>query len=386
MDSSPRRLRISLPILLLGGLALLGIAGGVVSFSSTSPGPAGLSPPGAPAVTVAQPITRSITDWSEYTGQFTAVDHVEIRARVNGYLTEVHFTDGQMVTKGDLLFVIDPRPYEIALSSARAKLDQAAGTKEYTKRQLARASELNRKEFVAESTLDLRTEESRGAGATVEAARAALRDAELNLQFTRVTAPISGRIGSKQVSIGNLVIGGPSVASPTVLTSIVSQDPIHVTFDLTEADYLAQARRGNPVGATVQLRLMSESGWPRQGKLNFIDNQIDKGTGTIRARAVLANPEAQVPSGAFGRVRLAASEPYDGLLVPDTAIVTDQSRKLVMTVKDGTVVPKPVKLGPKDGELRVIKDGLAPNDQVIINGLMRARPGVKVTPQPGKIE
>jgi multidrug efflux system membrane fusion protein len=331
---------------------------------------------------VATPISRQVIDWSEYTGQFAALDYVEIRARVNGYLTEVHFTDGQMVNKGDLLFVIDPRPYEIALASARAKLDQAMGSKEYARRQLDRASALNRKEFVAESTLDLRTEESRGAGATVEAARAVLRDAELNLQFTRVTAPISGRIGAKQVSVGNLVSGG---SGATLLTTIVSQDPIHVAFDLTEADYLAQARRGDPIGATVQVRLMSESGWPREGRLDFIDNQIDKGTGTIRARAVLANPNAEVPAGAFGRVRLATSPPYQALMVPDTAIVTDQSRKLLMTVKDGIVVPKPVKPGPKDGELRVIKDGLAPDDQVIINGLMRARPGAKVTGQPGTI-
>ncbi|BAE52228.1 efflux RND transporter periplasmic adaptor subunit [Paramagnetospirillum magneticum] len=386
MDHQPRRPKLPLPVLLLGGLALAGVAAGVVSFSSTSSGPAGAPPPAGPAVTVATPASRTITDWSEYTGQFAAVDYVEIRARVNGYLTEVHFTDGQLVNKGDLLFVIDPRPYEIALASARAKLDQAMGTKEYAKRQLSRAGELHRKEFVAESTLDQRTEESRGAGATVEAARAAVRDAELNLQFTRVTAPISGRIGAKQVSIGNLVTGGPTVASPTLLSTIVSQDPIHVTFDLTEADYLAQAKRGNAVGTPVQLRLMSETGWPREGKLDFVDNQIDKGTGTIRARAVLANAEGQVPSGAFGRVRLATSVPYTSLMVPDTAIVTDQARKLVMTVKDGTVVPKPVVLGPKDGELRVIRDGLAPDDQVIINGLMRARPGAKVSAQPGKIE
>jgi membrane fusion protein, multidrug efflux system len=386
MDNTPRRPKLPLPVLLLGGLALAGVAAGLVSFSSTSSGPGGAPPPGGPAVTVAQPVSRSVIDWSEYTGQFAAVDYVEVRARVNGYLTEVHFTDGQMVNKGDLLFVIDPRPYDIALASARAKLDQAAGSKEYARRQLARAGELHRKEFVAESTLDQRTEESRGAGATVEAARAAVRDAELNLQFTRITAPISGRIGSKQVSIGNLVTGGPSVASPTLLTTIVSQDPIHVTFDLTEADYLAQAGRGDPVGTPVQLRLMSETGWPREGKLDFVDNQIDKGTGTIRARAVVANPEGQVPTGAFGRVRLATSAPYDSLMVPDTAIVTDQSRKLVMTVRDGTVVPKPVRTGPKDGELRVIRDGLAPDDQVIINGLMRARPGAKVTAQPGKIQ
>ena len=386
MQSTPRGFRIPLPALLLSGLAALGLVAGIVSFSSSSTPPA--PPAGGPPVTVAQPVVRTITDWAEYTGQFQAVDYVEVRARVSGYLTEVHFTDGQMVNKGDLLFVIDPRPYEIALAGARAKLDQALGTREYTKRQLNRASELNRKDFVAESTLDQRTEESRGAGAGAQAASAAVRDAELNLQFTRVTAPISGRISAKMVSLGNLVTGGPSIASPTLLTTIVSQDPIYVGFDMTEGEFQAQLRRGAAglVGSQVQLRLISETGWPREGKLDFVDNQIDKGTGTIRGRAIVANADAQLTPGAFGRVRVAASEPYEALLVPDTAIVTDQSRKLVMTVKDGSVVPKPVKLGPMESGLRVVKDGLAPDDQVIINGLMRARPGAKVTGQPGKIE
>jgi RND family efflux transporter MFP subunit len=381
---------LPLPALLLGGLALLGIVAGTASFMGKSSAPAAAA--GGPPVTVAAPLSRSVTDWSEYTGQFTAVDYVEVRARVSGYLTEIHFTDGQQVNKGDLLFVIDPRPYEIAVASARAKLDQAAGTKEFAKRQLNRAGELHRKDFVAESTLDQRTEESRGAGATVEAARAALRDAELNLQFTRVTAPVSGRISAKQVSVGNLVSGGPSIASPTLLTTIVSQDPIYFSFDMSEAEYLAQSRRsqGSPeaglLGAAASLRLMDETGWPHEGKIDFVDNQIDKGTGTIRARVLLANADHSVPPGAFGRVKLAASAPYDAFLVPDTAILTDQSRKLVMTVKDGTVTPKVIKLGPLQGALRVVQSGLGPEDQVIINGLMRARPGTKVTPQPGKIE
>ncbi len=343
-------------------------------------------------MTVAPPLGRSVTDWNEFTGQFTAVDYVEIKARVSGYLTEIHFTDGQMVNKGDLLFVIDPRPYEVTVVANRARLDQALGGKEYAKRQLTRADELRRKDFVAESTLDLRTEESRGANATADAARAALRDAELNLQFTRVTAPISGRVSARQVSIGNLVSGGPSIASPTLLTTIVSQDPIHFSFDMSEADYLVQTRRAAAKpeeglqGAIARIRLMDETGWPHEGKLDFIDNQIDRGTGTIRARAILSNTDGSITPGTFGRVRLAASSAYDALLVPDSAIVTDQSRKLVMTVKDGTVIPKVIKPGPMQDGLRVIRDGIAPDDQIIINGLMRARPGAKVTAQPGKIE
>lgn len=386
MESSARRFKISLPVILLGGLAILGIGMGVVSYSSSRTAPKGAAAAGGPPVTVAAPASRKITEWGEYSGQFTAVDYVELRARVSGYLTEVHFADGQMVNKGDLLFVIDPRPYEIALASARAKLDQAAGTKAFAGRQLQRAGKLHQQEFVAESTLDQRTEEARGANATVDAARAAVRDAELNLQFTRVTAPISGRISAKQVSVGNLVTGGAGVSSPTLLTTIVSQDPIQVGFDMAEADYLAQAKRGPLVGSEVQVRLTGETGWEHTGKLDFVDNQIDKGTGTIRARAVLDNPDGRIPVGAFGRIRMAVTDAHDALLVPDSAIVTDQSRKLVMIVKDGTVTPRPVVLGPLDGELRVVRQGLAADDQVIINGLMRARPGSKVTPQPGKIE
>ncbi|CAA7612447.1 efflux RND transporter periplasmic adaptor subunit [Magnetospirillum sp. SS-4] len=379
MSSKPNRGPSFLPALLA---AVLILAAGDVADAQTA----------APPVTVAQPAKRSVTEWTDYTGQFVAVDSVDVRARVAGYLTEIHFTDGQMVDKGDLLFVIDPRPYEIAVASARARLDQAAGSKEYASRQLSRAGELRRKDFVAESTLDQRTEASRGAGATVEAARAALREAELNLSFTRVTAPISGRIGARQVSVGNLVSGGPSIAAPTLLTTIVSQAPIHFIFDMTEADFLTQARRGQGKpgaalsGAQVRIGLVNEVGWPREGRIDFVDNQFDRGTGTIRIRAVLPNDDHAIAAGSFGRVRLAASEPYESLLVPDTAIVTDQARKLVMTVKDGTVVPKPVRLGPLQDGLRVIRDGLAADDQVIVNGLMRARPGAKVTPQPGKIE
>lgn len=382
MSDAPRRFRIPTAALLLGALAALGVGIGVYSLTPGSGGTAAQGP-AAPAVTVAKPLSRTIIDWNDYTGQFTAVDYVEVRARVSGYLTEIHFTDGQMVNKGDLLFVIDPRPYEIALASARAKLDQASGTKAFAGRQLARAGQLHKQDFVAESTLDQRTEEARGANATVNAALAAVRDAELNLQFTRVTAPVSGRISAKQVSVGNLVSGGAGVSNPTLLTTIVSQDPIQIGFDVPEADFLALAKRGSLVGAAVQLTVGSEK---REGRIDFVDNQIDKGTGTIRVRALVGNPDGTIPVGAFARVRLAASEPYQALLIPDSSVATDQSRKLAMTVKDGAVTPKVIVLGPKDGALRVVKSGLTPDDDVIINGLMRARPGSKVTPQPGKIE
>jgi RND family efflux transporter MFP subunit len=392
MPIRPKALSITQPALLFAALAALGIGAGLYSLLGTSsPAPSAPAASGGPAVTVAPPLVRTVTDWAEITGQFVAVDSVEVRARVGGYLTEIRFTDGQMVSKGDLLFVIDPRPFEIAAIQARAKLDQAAGSKELAGRQLLRAGELRRKDFVAESTLDQRTEESRGANATVEAARAAVRDAELNLQFTRVLAPVSGRIGARLVTPGNLVTGGTTVSSPTLLATVVSLDPIHFSFDLSEADFLAQARRakgdGPPmVGMAAPIRLMDETGWPHEGRIDFVDNQIDRKTGTIRVRAVLTNADHRLVPGAFGRVRLALSDPYEAMLVPDAAITTDQSRQLVMVVKDGTVVPKMVKLGPvQENGLRVVRDGLAPDDQVIVNGLMRARPGAKVNAQTGTI-
>lgn len=349
--------------------------------------------PGGAPVTVSAPLKRQTQDWSEFTGQFAAVDYVELRSRVSGYLTDIRFTDGQMVEKGELLFLIDPRPFEIAVVSARAKLEQASSSRSYANRQLDRAGELQKREFLAQSTLDLRESEFKGAGAADLAARAALRDAELNLQFSRITAPVSGRIGARQISVGNLVTAGGSSGAGTLLTTIVSLDPLYFTFDLSEAEYLAfqrspTAQRGadGALNVPVEIRLMDETGWPHVGTLTFVDNQVDKNSGTIRARATLANGDQMIAPGSFGRIRLPASAPYQALMVPDTAIVTDQSRKLVLTVNaEGTVVPKPVVLGPLVDGLRAVRSGLAEDDQVVINGLMRARPGTKVTAQPGKI-
>ncbi len=342
---------------------------------------------GTPVVTVGAPLKRQVTEWSEFTGQFTAVDYVEIRARVGGFLTEVHFTDGQMVQKGDLLFVIDPRPYEFALASARARLDQAASTREFANRQLGRADELQRREVLSKTLLDQRSTESRGAGAAAEAARSAVREAELNLQFTRVHAPISGRIGARLISPGNLVTAGGGNTPGTLLSTVVSLDPLYLSFDMSEADFLTfQRTRQGATDLPVDIRLMDETKWTREGRLTFVDNQLDKGSGTIRARATLANPDRFIAPGSFGRIRMPASAPYDALLVPDAALVTDQSRKLLMTVTaEGIVTPKPVELGQMADGLRVVKSGLGAEDQVIINGLMRARPGAKVTAQPGTI-
>ena len=376
------KIRLALPVVGLLGLGWLGfvlLGGGQQS-----------APPqmGAPPVTISKPLQKQVTDWMEYSGQFTAVDSVELRARVSGYLTQIHFTDGQMVKAGDLLFSIDPRPYENALADARAKLDQASSSKEFAHRQLDRAGDLRKSDFVSQSTLDQRVQESRGAGAGTDSARAAVRDAELNLQFTRIEAPISGRIGAHQVGIGNLVSGGGASGTTTLLTTIVPIDPIYFVFDMSEADYLVlnHSLHGHMESLPVQARLGDESGWPHSGHLDFIDNQVDHNSGTIRVRAVLANADSAIPPGSFGKIRLAASQPYDALMIPDSAIVTDQNNRLVMIVgSDGSVVPRPVHLGPLVDGLRVVRDGLTADDSLIINGLLRARPGAKVTPVVGAI-
>ena len=352
------------------------------------------APAAPPAVTVSQPIRRELAEWDEYTGQFAAKEYVEIRARVSGYLTEIHFADGQIVKEGDLLFVIDPRPYEATLAAARAQLAQANAQVDLATQQLNRSAELRKKDFEPASNYDQRVSDLKVATAATESAKAAIRSAELNVGFTRITAPLAGRISNHQVSVGNLVSGSDSAATPA-LTTIVSLDPIYFYFDMSEGDYLTyqrataagkldEARDSSP----VYVRLTDETEWPRRGLLNFIDNQVDRGAGTIRARATFANSDFFVTPGQFGRIRIAASERYNAILIPDGAVVTDQSRKVVMTVKDdGTVEPKVVRPGPMtDDGLRIIRSGLAPTDRVIINGLVRARPGGKVTPQPGNIE
>jgi len=364
-------------------------------WADPSSGLAADAPPAPPAVTVSQPIQRELVEWDEYTGQFAAMEYVEIRARVSGYLTEIHFQDGQLVKEGDLLFVIDPRPYEATLAAARAQLAQGEAQVELATRQLGRTAELRKKDFEPASTYDQRVSDLKVATAAVESAKAAIRSAELNVGFTRITAPLSGRISNHQVSIGNLISGGDAATTPA-LTTIVSLDPIYFYFDMSEGDYLAYQRataagmlnEARETAPPVYVRLTDETEWPWKGQLNFLDNQMDRGAGTIRARATFANPGYFCTPGQFGRIRIPASQQHVAILIPDAAVVTDQSRKLVMTVKeDGTVEPKVVRPGPmtEDG-LRIIRSGLEPSDRVIINGLVRARPGGKVTPQPGQID
>jgi RND family efflux transporter MFP subunit len=372
-------------------VAAFALAGAI---SAAAPAAAQAPPPGPPPVTVAEPLAKEIVEYNEFTGQFSAVDSVDIRARVSGYLDSVHFRDGQIVAKGDLLFVIDPRPFEASLASAQAAMAQASAKLDLATKQLNRASELRRSDAVSVSTLDERQQEVKVAAAGVEVAKAQVRTAQLELEYTRIIAPIDGRISKREVSVGNLISGGPGSGS-TLMTNIVSLSPVNFDFDMSEAQYLTYQRasangrlRPQRDGeAVVDGRLIDETGWTMKGRLDFLDNRVNRATGTIRARAVFADEKANLTPGQFGRVRLPGTEPYTALLLPDAAVMSDQSMKIVLTVKDdGTVVPKPVRLGPLDNGLRIIRSGVEPTDKVVINGVFRARPGTKVTPEPGKVE
>ncbi len=343
--------------------------------------------PPPPTVTVAKPVRRTIVDQDEYVGRFVAVDSVEIRSRVSGYLSEIHFTDGQMVHKGDLLFTIDHRPFEIVLEQMRANLAQARANLAFTVADLARGQELLHNKTITEQTYDQRTQAKRVAEASVAAQEAMVHQAELDLNdYSNLRAPVDGRIGDRRVSVGNLVTGGNG-ANTTLLATIVSIDPIRFEFTFDEASYLRYQRfAGNngqmangEGGVTVALKLIDEQNFQHTGKMDFVDNVIDRSSGTIRGRAVFANPNGLFTPGMFGRVRVPGSPPYTALLVPDAAIGSEQARKYVLVVDDGGVArQRYIVPGQLDDTMRVVKEGLTADDRVIVNGLMRARPGTKV--------
>ncbi len=367
---------------------VLALATLVVSCGDQKKKQSGAPPP--PKVTVATPVKRTLTDFDEYVGRFAAVDSVEVRARVSGYLDSVDFKDGQMVKTGDLLFTIDKRSFQNAVDQARAVLVQAKSNLAYTKSDLERGQSLVRQKTITEQTFEQRSQAFRNAQASVSGAEAALRQAELDLAFTELRAPINGRIGDRRVSPGNLVTGGTS-GNTTLLAMIVSTDPIHFEFTFDEASYLRYerlAKDGRDVASRgtdvpVALELIDEPGFTHKGHMDFVNNVIDSGTGTIRARALFDNPNGVFTPGMFARVRVPASPPYEALLVPDSAIGTEQTRKYVFVVDaDGKVSERYVTLGQTTPDnLRVIKTGLKPDDRIIVNGLMRARAGQKVTPE-----
>jgi RND family efflux transporter MFP subunit len=345
----------------------------------------------APLVTVSQPLQRTVDTKVGFLGQFSAIDRVELRAQVGGTLTEIHFKDGQIVHKGDLLFVIDPRPYEIRLEQAKAALQTATARVALANNQLTRAQSLRRNDFATQETVDQRTNDQDASLAAVEDAKARVRDAELDLEYCHVLAPFTGRIGARQVSIGSLVAGSRAATSPTtLLTTLVSLDPLYLDFDMSESDFLTfsreRARLKGPLANKVVIGLSDENSFSRDGTLDFIDNTLDRSSGTIHARATVPNPELFLAPGQFARLRVAIAPPAPVYLLPDAAVVLDQSQRLVMTVgSDQTVKPKIVTTGDLRGGLRVIQSGLEPGDRVIIDGLVRAIPGAKVTPQDGAI-
>jgi len=352
---------------------------------------AGSAPP-PPPVTVARPLQKTITEWDEYTGRFTAVESVDVRARVSGFIDSIHFNEGQMVKQGDLLFVIDPRPYRLAVEQAKADVERAKAKLEIASLDVQRGAPLARSQTLTEREFDTRKSTERDAAGQVASAEAAVKQAELNLEWTEVRAPIGGRISDKRVDAGNLITGGATGA--TLLTVIVSIDPIHFIFDGSEADFLHYVRLaaagGRPSSRDVQnpvsVRLADETEYKHEGRMNFVDNVINPKTGTIRGRAVFDNKDGLLTPGFFGRLRLFGGE-HEALLVPDGAIASDQSSKIVFTVADdGTVGTKLIELGPMVDGLRVVRTGLAPTDRIVIDGLQRARPGQKVTAQDGKIE
>ncbi len=360
-----------------------------LALAGCSEAPKPPPPPPPPSVTVAVPAQRTIVDQDEYVGRFVSVDAVEVRARVSGYLDKVHFEDGQIVKQGDLLFTIDKRPFQNTLDQARANLEISKSNEAYTKADLARAQQLVRDRTVTEQIYDQRAQAYRNAQASVAANEAMVRQAELDLQFTELRAPVTGRIGDRRVTPGNLVTGGTG-GNTTLLATIVSIDPIRFEFTFDEASLLRYERlardgkdvTGRSAPSAVRLKLIDETDFSHLGRMDFVDNVIERATGTIRGRAQFANADGLFTPGMFARLQIAGSAPYQALLVPDAAVGTEQARKYVLVVNsDNVAIQKYVTLGPVIDGLRVVKAGLAADDRVIVSGLMQARAGGKVTPK-----
>jgi len=347
-------------------------------------------PPAAPplqAVTVAEVPEREINEWDEFTGRLEAVDQVEIRPRVSGSITRVTFAEGKEVKKGEVLFEIDPRPYQADLDRAQAELERARSAAALAASEVERASRLVHLQAISREEYDSRTSAEAQGGATVRAAEAAVQTARLNLEWTRVRSPIAGRVSNALVTAGNLVQAGPPAGA--VLTTVVSVDSMYLYFDSDEQTYLRYASRARSSGGTnwrtarlpVYLGLANESGFPHEGRLDFVDNQVDPSSGTIRTRAVFSNRSRALTPGLFARVKLVGSEKTNAMLVRDAAIGTDQDRKFVLVVGSGdTLAYRPIVPGRLSDGLRIVTSGLKPGEHIVVNGLMRVRPGMKVAP------
>jgi RND family efflux transporter MFP subunit len=381
-DGEAKRLRLKLtqrPLwqrTAIVGTPLVALAAAVTLWSS-DPSPAAAPP--TPQVTVAAPLEQNVSLWDDYVGRFEASRTVEVRPRISGQIAGIHFTDGAIVQKGQLLFTVDPRPYVASLAEARAGVATARAELALAETNLGRARRLLEADAVSQANVDQLSAQVQTARAALAAAQARVQQRSLDVEFTRIRAPITGRISDRRIDAGNLVSTG--VDGGTLLTTINALDPIYFTFDVPESLYLKDSRErtAGAQGDVAEIRLQDEATYSRRGRLDFTDNGISQNSGTIRARAVVPNPDLFLTPGMFGNMRLADGGTTLALLVPDAAIRTDQARKIVLTVgKDGTVAAKPVETGPLVGDLRVVRSGLTRADQVVVQGVQFAMPGAKV--------
>jgi RND family efflux transporter MFP subunit len=384
-SAAPPRRRRAISVLAI--LLLLAATAAAWFWLGRPTGPtAGAPPPSPPQVTVAKPVVKNIVEWDDFTGRFEATDDVAVRSRVTGYLDQIHFKDGAIIKKGDLLFTIDPRSFQAAADEASARLDNAKTALNLASQELQRAEGLRTGVEISQSVLDQRRQQFLSAQAEVQGATAALQQARLNLDYTKITAPISGRISNRRLSVGNLVN-----ANDTILTTVVALNPIYFYFDVDERSYIAYARMalqgerpsGRDNAYEVRMVVPGDPKESRIGHINFVDNRIDSATGTMRGRAIFDNPDLFLQPGMFGRISIPGSGDHQAVLIPDEAIGSDQDRRIVYVVgPDNKISTKAIRPGPKIDGYRVVRRGLSGDETIVVDGIVRARPGATVTPEP----